>query len=219
MKAAIPIKDRVIAILLVLGGCIAINAFTANPFNYRTDGIAHVGFPLTVYEIGGYVYRNQFRLDALAIDLLVAFAVTAICVPAIECRLRSNAYFSPTFPLTTLLLCVSLVGVLLGLQHQIGIVHVFLQRYGPIIAIALAYLISIRLGKETRASSFILLIVSFAGVYFAITYGGRTATDNVLILLHYWTLPLWMIWFVAMVDIDQFLPEVSRESDDAEIDS
>lgn len=219
MKTTFLNKNRILSILLVLVGCIAVNAITGNPFNYRTDGIAHIGFPLTFYEVGGFSYREIFRLDALAIDLLVVFAVTAICFPAIECRLRPKTNFSLRFPLSTLLLCASMVAILLGLDQLNDSTDRILLLYGPFIALGLAYLVSIPLGQETRASSFALLILSFAGVYFGINIAHRTITDSVLILFHLWTLPLWVIWFVAVVDIDQFLPDIHRETKETESDN
>jgi hypothetical protein len=42
------------------------------------DDIVRVGFPFQVFERGGFIARNTFDSMALAGDILVAFAVSAV---------------------------------------------------------------------------------------------------------------------------------------------
>ncbi|PQO38223.1 hypothetical protein [Blastopirellula marina] len=204
---------RLIAIFTVIFGCVAVTGLTCHPTGYQTDEICHFGFPLTFREYGGFTYRDEFDAAALIGDFGIGLVATHFFYPAIEKRLRPNVHVRPQFHLASLLLTVTVVAILLGLsQWSLEGAHYTQQGLAllaPLTALGFAYFGARWLGQETKLGSFVLLITSMLGLYFLGPTG--SVSDKSLILFQSWTLQLWLIWFVWLVDIDQLFPDVDME--------
>ena len=55
-----------------------------------SDGVRYIGFPFLILESGGYVYRHQFRLMALIMDVAVGLGLGLLAGFVYKRRFEAN---------------------------------------------------------------------------------------------------------------------------------
>ena len=84
MNHRVKLFIRVLAATIILFIVISLTSFFALTDGHGVarvyDGITRVGWPLLMYEEGGYVHRQNFYLKAAMVDLAVAALISIIAV-------------------------------------------------------------------------------------------------------------------------------------------
>lgn len=208
----------VISSVTVLGAFISFNALS---FRYRgtgavvTDAILAIGFPFEFWREGGMAYQYNYDTEALAWNVVIAVAATAVAVVPVARFIRLPQTFVPKFHLKSLLCSVLILCVCLGIPSLLPEGDRFVAMYslsrGPIIALAVAIALEFRSEFPFRLSAFLLLMVVSVIVLLSEWHDRHSPELLSLEVFANWCPQLWVAWVWCFTDIEQYATKLIRD--------